>query len=581
MKRIRSSISSVRKLSRGAERSPAIFTDNLWALGDAETGGTAALTINALPSGNGTTITNMQYQVGAGTWVSLGTAATGVYFISGFTNGVLTPVSIRAVNLFGAGPASVAKSVTVSNAATAPAAFTDGQWTLTDTPSPGGDTLTVTISALPDDGGSPITALQYRIDGGTAIAMTGTGIGAKQITVTAETEVDIQIRAVNGVDPDPNNWSDTKTETPTVSPAPTLTGLAYDSGTEIASGDVDQAGTMWWFISNSATPLADGAAVKALVQGGTPTLEGSFAISAGTVNEVIDTSSLANGTWYLHAAPENSLGVLADEDDVVSFSISSVSGWNLAGASYMSKSFSVSAQETNPQGIYLSPDGTRLYVTGGTDDDLDQYSLSTAWDISTASHVRTRTISDDTQMTGVFFKNDGTRCYMVGNSNNSIYEYTLSSAWDISTTTLNHTLSITTQESTPQDVWFRDDGLKMYTIGSGGDTIDEWDLGTAWTLSTATYSREKAVSAQDILPHGVHLKDDGTVAYMVGGTPSCRVYEYTLSTAWDITSATYSTTSFDLSSQMALAHSLRFGDNGTKFYVVDATTATIYQYEAT
>lgn len=461
---------------------------------------------------------------------------------------------------------------------TAPAAYTAPQWALSDAPSPDGDTLTVNITAPVDDGGAPLTEIQFRRNLGAASTLPGgTGLGPRQITVLATTAADIQIRAGNAVGF--GAWSDTKSDTPTVSPAPNLTDLAYDSGTGTASATVDVGGTVWWFISNSSTPLADGAAVKALVQGGTPVLEGSFAVTAGVNDEAIDTSSLADGTWYLHAAAENSLGVMADEDDVVSFVKASVTGWNLLGASYMSKTFDLSGKDAAPAGMYISPDGTRLYFIGTTNDDLHQYDIGTPWDITTASFVRTFDSSpDEITPSAVFFKNDGTRCYILGNSGNEINEYTLGTAWNISTCTLNHTFSLTATETTPQGIWFRDDGLKMYTIGQAGDAVDEFTLGTAWVLSTASYIGTGVVVTQEATTTGLFLKDDGTKLYVIGTTGQA-VFQYTLTTPWDITTRSYDSVSFSVASETTTPQCVVFGDGGTKFYIL-SNTGPIYQYEA-
>jgi hypothetical protein len=44
---------------------------------------------------------------------------------------------------------------------------------------------------------------------------------------------------------------------------------------------------------------------------------------------------------------------------------------------------SVAAQESNPEGFAFSNDGTRLFVTGFSGDDINQYTLVTPWDVST------------------------------------------------------------------------------------------------------------------------------------------------------------------------------------------------------
>jgi hypothetical protein len=96
----------------------------------------------------------------------------------------------------------------------APDAFTVGQWNVAATGATGA--ISINILALPADNGSAITALQYRIGTGAAVALTGTGTGARTITgLTDDVAVDVQVRAVNGGGE--GAWSDIKAVTPTVS----------------------------------------------------------------------------------------------------------------------------------------------------------------------------------------------------------------------------------------------------------------------------------------------------------------------------------------------------------------------------
>lgn len=119
----------------------------------------------------------------------------------------------------------------VAPAATAPSAMTAGQWTLTDSPSAGGDKLSLNITALPYDGGSALTALQYRVGGGSAQTLSGLATGARLITVLASTAAAVEVRAVNAIGS--AAWSDVKTVTPTVTAVavPVNTTLPTISGT--------------------------------------------------------------------------------------------------------------------------------------------------------------------------------------------------------------------------------------------------------------------------------------------------------------------------------------------------------------
>ena len=62
---------------------------------------------------------------------------------------------------------------------------------------------------------------------------------------------------------------------------------------------------------------------------------------------------------------------------------------NLTNGSYDSKFANLSSSAHGSEdGIFFKPDGTRMYVidTAGGGNNVWQYDLSTAWDISTASY---------------------------------------------------------------------------------------------------------------------------------------------------------------------------------------------------
>jgi hypothetical protein len=197
-----------------AATAPEAFTSGQWTVTDTEAGGEIRINITALPANGGSTITALEYRLDAGTWTAMSGTGTGARDIDGLTDDQEYDVEIRAVNAVGNGATSDTKQVTPTTAAVAPAAFTSGQWSVADAEA--GGEVELTITDLPANGGSAITALQYRLDGGTAVTLTGTGTGMRTITgLTDDQEYDVQIRAVNAVDANPNNWSDTKDVTPT------------------------------------------------------------------------------------------------------------------------------------------------------------------------------------------------------------------------------------------------------------------------------------------------------------------------------------------------------------------------------
>jgi hypothetical protein len=199
-------------LEGAAPVAPADFTVGQWTVASTGVSGAISINITALPSNGGSAITTLQYRIGTGSAVDLVGTGTGARTITGLVDGVAVNVQIRAVNAVSAGPWSDTKSVTPSVAAVAPAAFTAGDWTAAATAVSG--EISFNLTTLPSNGGSAITALQYRVGAGAAIAFTGTATGVRVVTagLTAGVAVDLQVRAVNSVGA--GAWSDVKNRTP-------------------------------------------------------------------------------------------------------------------------------------------------------------------------------------------------------------------------------------------------------------------------------------------------------------------------------------------------------------------------------
>jgi hypothetical protein len=91
--------------------------------------------------------------------------------------------------------------------------------------------------------------------------------------------------------------------------------------------------------------------------------------------------------------------------------------------------------------------------------------------------------------------------YVIGNSGDDVNEYDLSTAWDITTASYLQNFSVATQETNPQGLFFKPDGTKMYVIGSSGDDVNEYDLSTAWDISTASYLQNFSVACSGFNPN--------------------------------------------------------------------------------
>ena len=253
--------------------------------------------------------------------------------------------------------------------------------------------------------------------------------------------------------------------------------------------------------------------------------------------------------------------------------------WSLSRAAYTNVSFSVAAQSGTPEDVAFKTDGTKVYVLDNIGS-VFQYSLSPAWSISTASYdsVSFSVTSEDAAPTSLAFKSDGTKMYVCGSANDKIFQYSLSTAWNISTASYDSvSFSVAAEETIPQGLAFKSDGTKMYVVGKGSDTVYQYSL-TAWDLSTASYdSVSFSVLTEEANPTSLAFKSDGTKMYVVGISGD-KVFQYSLSTAWNISTASYDSVSFSVAGQDSEPTGLALKSNGTKMYVVGNSSDTVYQY---
>jgi DNA-binding beta-propeller fold protein YncE len=110
-----------------------------------------------------------------------------------------------------------------------------------------------------------------------------------------------------------------------------------------------------------------------------------------------------------------------------------------------------------------------------------------------------------------------------------------------------------------------------------GDTVDEWTLTTAWDISTVTFSTDFSVASEETVPNGLDISEDGTLMFIVGQS-SDTVYKYNLSTAWDLSTASYSGESIYVQSEDGLPEDIRFGYSGTRMYLIGSSNDKLYEY---
>ena len=248
----------------------------------------------------------------------------------------------------------------------------------------------------------------------------------------------------------------------------------------------------------------------------------------------------------------------------------------------------------------FSTDGTKVYTcesAGGNDNYVLEFSLSTAWDLSTASYVQkdSTTFSGfgDGYIRGLTFSTDGTKLITTHSSNTYIYQYDLSTAWDISTLSAysgnksyyQHTGSFSAYGG---NIQWKSDGSKYYVLGASDETIHEFDANTSWRVQGSLYDRNPANSSGYTdychpmglgMPQSMYSSEfnsDGTKIFVMRGG---SIYRRNLGTAYDITTITSSQGQYKGLSGLGYGpHAFKFNASGTKLLIFEIQNKHVQQW---
>ena len=354
----------------------------------------------------------------------------------------------------------------------------------------------------------------------------------------------------------------------------------HGGGTEYTTG-----------VTTSGTPGSSGAYTQIVVAAGAPTLYyycsahsamgGTITIGVTGVRKIVKNNGgtyqvNTNGTYgsetWANAATNTEVAALRE----AMTSASSVSGqYDLSTATLVDSFTGINSQDTSPYGLCFSATGHKMYISGTAQDAIFEYDLSTNFDVSTASYTANYgVVAQDNAPNTVAFNNDGTKMYVAGDQNNSIYEYALSTAWSVTSATYTTSFSIASYGTDPWGIAFNSDGTLMFTIVLNG-TVIVWALSTAFDISTASYSTNySGTQSQLTYATDIDFNSDGTKMFVVdnGGQD---VLTYTLTTGFDV-----STASFTHRCEINRGGTVqaKMNNDGTKMFVLNYSYYDVEEY---
>lgn len=194
---------------------------------------------------------------------------------------------------------------------------------------------------------------------------------------------------------------------------------------------------------------------------------------------------------------------------------------------------------TPPFGMQFGDSGNKLYIADAGGDRVSEFPLSTAYDPSTAGAASHFSVSaQETTIGGVAFKPDGLKMFICGQAGDDVNVYTLSVAWDVTSATFDSVAqSVVTNSANPISLSFKPDGTKMFVAdASGGDNVDEYALSVAWDVTSLTYTDSVGLTGVTSC-NGHAFNSDGTILYIVDHGLDA-IGQFNLTDAYDLSTGT-------------------------------------------
>jgi hypothetical protein len=344
-------------------------------------------------------------------------------------------------------------------------------------------------------------------------------------------------------------------------------------------------------ISSSAASINEGNTVTVTVSARVPD-----STTVGYTVTGVNAEDLSRSTTGTFTLTSNQgildFPTLINDDMEIFLAVEPLSGSNLSVVKYRTtadlQSPVLEGQYFYPVGssqrassIFFKPDGEKFWLLDNNNDEIAEFSMTPEpsvdqWDLSTVVAGPVDPYSTlGTNHQGLWISSSGTQLFQTDRALSRIIQDTIT-AWNptfsLGPQSPERTLDISATASLPTGIHVKPDGTKAFvadvsnpTLGSPGAILAY--SGTAFQCNTWTFSTSLAVG---YFPLDVRVNDTGTKMYTVGDNRI--IYYYTLSTPWDLSTATL-VSSLNLSASYSLIQGIYIANPASETFrlTLDAT----------
>lgn len=297
-------------------------------------------------------------------------------------------------------------------------------------------------------------------------------------------------------------------------------------------------------------------------------------ISSATTANTYTTSAQETGPKALHIGDNGTkLFLIGTGSDTV-FEYTLGDAWSFGDVTYSGNSYDI-VTESTPTSLFFSDDGTKFYSHGTGSDTLSEYRMSTPWDVTTVT--KATPLIDVIGVVGApttwKAANAGHNVFMIDTTDDVIRSYYMPTAWDPGITNFGYNAL----EATPFSFFVSPNGTRLYLSGTVNDTVIEFELGTAYDVSTANTTGSTLSLPGSTSGRSLSFNDDGNIL-ITSALSTDDISKYTLSTPWDISTATLASSNTFATQGLYTPFGVEFNNDGTKLYGVRDSTSEFLDY---
>ena len=211
------------------------------------------------------------------------------------------------------------------------------------------------------------------------------------------------------------------------------------------------------------------------------------------------------------------------------------------------RQLNVEPLDNSPQGVAISEDGRYLFMIGNQLNLIFRFDLFKPFQASSGVQIQLFSVgAQEVTPLGLTMTRDGTKFYIIGDAR-IIYEYDMTTPFDLNTASFSgNSLDVTTEDGNIDGLSLSEDGTELFFVGIDNDIVVHYTLSIAFDISTGAFVENFDISSQDTTPRDIFMSPSG-VRFAVLGEQNLQIFIYKTITPFSLAGAIYTGLSFDIS----------------------------------